>query len=74
MNPMGALAVIINTSRQHPWLLAVVILALISHACDLQWPDYHKLFSTIGKGMFAIAFLYAGGTSLTPKPTDPPKP
>jgi len=70
---IAALQVIVSSARNHPWLLVLVVLALFGHAADLQWPQYHKFFSTIAYGLFAIAFLYAGGSSLPPtdKPSNP---
>ena len=71
MNPIIALQTILSSAKKHPWLLVLVVLALVLHACDLQWPAYHSLLSTIASGLFGIAFLYAGGTSLAHGPDQP---
>jgi hypothetical protein len=73
MNILAALQTIIGSAKNHPWLLGLVIVALIAHAADLQWPQFHKLLSTTAYGLFAIAFIYAGGSSNQPPPVEPPK-
>ena len=64
MNPILALQTIISASKQHPWLLVLVCVALVAHGCDLQWPAYHALCSFLSRGFFGVALLYAGGSSV----------
>lgn len=71
-NPLAALSTIIASARSHPWLLALLVVAIIAHGADLQWPAYHKFLSTVAYGVFAISFLYASGTALPPKEPNPP--
>jgi hypothetical protein len=72
---MEALKMIVDVARKHPWLIVILVLAVVAHGADLQWPQLHKFFSTVAYGFFVIAFLYASGTSLPPKdgPSNPPE-
>lgn len=80
MNTPNPFATIIAASRKHPWLLVILLLALAAHGADLQWPALHIFFSTIDRGFFAVALIFASGTSLAnPNPppnggTNPPTP
>lgn len=63
MNPFQ---IVIQSSLKHPWLLALLIAAVLAHWADMNWPGWH--LSYISKTLFSIATIYAAGSSLAPPP------
>jgi hypothetical protein len=77
MNPILALTTIIQSVRQHPWLLVFVALAIASHAGAMQFQSYHNSLEWAARAFMGVAVVYSGGAMVNPlnsKPsTDKPK-
>ena len=72
MNPLFALSTLGNSIRQHPWLLIIVILAMVSYAGAMQFPEYAKSLNYLSKGLIGLAVVYSGGAMISPPPAASP--
>jgi hypothetical protein len=72
MNPLFAFATLGNSIRQHPWLMIVVILGMLSYAGSMQWPAYSHSLGYLSKGLIGLAIVYSGGAMISPAPKQQP--
>jgi len=72
MNPLFALSTLGNSIRQHPWLIIVVILAMLAYAGAMQFPAYAASLNWLSKGLFGLAIVYSGGAMVSPPPNPSP--
>ena len=69
---MNPIQIVLISAQKHPWLLGVLLLAMVAHWADLNWPSYH--LSYLSRTLYTFATLYAAGTAIPAQTPPPDKP